>query len=367
MKKVLLTFLTVWAAIGMMATAVQAYTPEQEKTVGMERAERNLPDSAQPFAGRLSLQDADKAGEKAQMIIERTLEKAPQVVRSAVKTVISIFAVCALGGIASSVAENKNTKMILNLTGVSAVTMISFGSISSMMAMCETAVSEMSVFMKALMPAIAAAAAMGGAPASGTATCFGTLLFSEAYLFTAQKVIMPLVYAYIAITAANAPLGNMMLKKSGDFIKWVCSAVMKLGVTLFIGYLGVTNAVAGSADALAVKTVKFAVSGTLPVVGSVLADASETLLAGASMLKNSIGIFGLLAVLATVLWPIINIGIYNLIFKAGAAVSASVTQREIGDFAYELSDAYSVIFGAMGACAMLFGLALTVSIMFLRN
>ena len=55
----------------------------------------------------------------------------------------------------------------------------------------------------------------------------------------------------------------------------------------FVGYLTASGAIAGSVDAAAVKTAKLAISRAIPVVGGILADASETVLAGAGGLRGT--------------------------------------------------------------------------------
>ena len=48
-----------------------------------------------------------------------------------------------------------------------------------------------------------------------------------------------------------------------------------------MGYLTASGAIAGSADAAAVKAAKMTISRAIPVVGGILSDAAETVLAGA--------------------------------------------------------------------------------------
>ncbi len=57
----------------------------------------------------------------------------------------------------------------------------------------------------------------------------------------------------------------------------------------------------------AARVTKTAVSAALPVVGSILSDAASTLAAAAGTLKATIGIFGLLAVAAICLPPVLTL------------------------------------------------------------
>ena len=64
-------------------------------------------------------------------------------------------------------------------------------------------------------------------------------------------------------------------------------------------------------------------SGVVPVVGSMLSDASETLVVSAGVLRNSIGVFGMLAVLALCAAPFLQTGLTYLVLKLTAAVGGA--------------------------------------------
>lgn len=73
-----------------------------------------------------------------------------------------------------------------------------------------------------------------------------------------------------------------------------------------MGYLTASGAIAGSADAAAVKAAKMTISRAIPVVGGILSDAAETVLAGAGVLRGTVGVVGMLVVLAICLTPFYN-------------------------------------------------------------
>ena len=86
------------------------------------------------------------------------------------------------------------------------------------------------------------------------------------------------------------------LKKA---ITWILTS----SLLLFTVYLSVVRVISGAVDGTTVKVAKTAISGVVPVVGGIIAEASETVLLGAGMLRNTIGIFGMLAILAACAYP----------------------------------------------------------------
>ena len=121
----------------------------------------------------------------------------------------------------------------------------------------------------------------------------------------------------------------------------------------FVGYLSMSGAVAGSADAAAVKTAKLAISRTIPVVGGILADAAESVLAGAGILRGTVGVVGLLTVLAICIGPFLQLGFHYLTYKLAAALTGTVADTRLSGLLDQIGGAFGLVLGMTGACALL--------------
>ena len=137
---------------------------------------------------------------------------------------------------------------------------------------------------------------------------------------------------------------------------------MKLVLTIFIAYLTISGVIGGSADALAVKTAKFAVSGSVPVVGGIISDAAESMLAGAVLIRNTVGVVGMLCVAAICLVPFLKVGFNYLLFKAGGAVLSPVCGGPLSNLVAGLSDSMGLMLGMLGTCSAIIFFELVFSI-----
>ena len=122
-----------------------------------------------------------------------------------------------------------------------------------------------------------------------------------------ERLILPLTFAWVAASTASAALGNPGLQRAAALLKRAATATLTLLLSGFVLCLTVTGAVAGNADALTQKAAKTALSGLVPVVGGILSDAAETVAAGAGVLKSTVGVAGLLAVLCICLLPFLRL------------------------------------------------------------
>ena len=94
------------------------------------------------------------------------------------------------------------------------------------------------------------------------------------------------------------------------------------------------------------------------MVGSILSDATGTVLAGAGMLKSAVGVFGLLAVLAICLTQFVTMAVQYLLYKLAAFLAGTVTEEPLAELIDALGSAFGLMLGMTGSCA----LALLISI-----
>ena len=123
-------------------------------------------------------------------------------------------------------------------------------------------------------------------------------------------------------------------------------------VFLFTGSLSITGILSGAADAAALKATKSAITMIIPVVGSMIANASETVLHAGILVKTTIGSWGLVVVMAIFLLPFIQLTVSWLMFKITAAMG-SMLGVGFGKLLNSISRAMGIILGLVGSCALI--------------
>lgn len=176
-------------------------------------------------------------------------------------------------------------------------------------------ITEITQYGKLLLPVMATAMAAQGAPSSSAALYAGTACVNAILSSIVSAVLIPMVYIYLVLGAASNAIEENLLKKSKDLAKWSLTWMLKILLYVFTGYMGITGVITGSIDAAAVKATKIAISGVVPVVGGIISDASEAMLVSAGVLKNSAGVYGILALISILVGPFIKIGVQYLALK----------------------------------------------------
>lgn len=212
---------------------------------------------------------------------------------------------------------------------------------------------ELGEYGRLLLPVMASSLAARGGAGSATALYMGTALFDSVLSWAMTAVLIPALWAVIALSAAHAAAGEGLLGKVRDLAKGICEWSLKLGLYIFTGYMAVTGAVSGTADAAAGKAARLAISGAVPVVGGILADAADTVLLSASALGSGAGGWGILTVIALFCAPVLRIGCQYLLLKLTALLGEALGAGRSAALAGDLAGALGLLMAMVSTQAVL--------------
>ncbi|MCQ4720951.1 stage III sporulation protein AE, partial [Flavonifractor plautii] len=100
------------------------------------------------------------------------------------------------------------------------ITAVAVADANSLIGMGREALEQMETFSKKLLPTITAAAAAAGSPRGAVARQLATMLFSDILITLNNRLLLPLVYTYIAACVAYAAVGKEGLKRIAGTLKW---------------------------------------------------------------------------------------------------------------------------------------------------
>ncbi|MCI9579412.1 MAG: stage III sporulation protein AE [Oscillibacter sp.] len=287
-------------------------------------------------------------------IAERLAGEVKAVLRQRLRGAASILLVAVACGAVDGFAQGtgKGTAF-LPMAGALAVTLLTAGSLEDLIGLGAETIGELNVFSKALLPTLAAATAASGAVTTATFQQVTTVFLADLLMELIDGLLIPLVYLYIGALAAGACLPENRLGAIAEALKKIVIWMLTSSLLLFTVYLSTVRVIAGAADGASVKVAKAAISGAVPVVGGIIAEAAETVLAGAGMLKNTIGVFGMLAILAACAYPFLQLGVQYLLYKLSAFLAAAVGAPELCKLIDGLGGAFGLVLGMTGSCALL--------------
>lgn len=305
-----------------------------------------------PESGRdLMPQDGTSFGDGLWQICCRGLAKIRPDIAEGAKISLCIIAAVVMLSILS--AFPGMTEKCCDLVGAVCIAGLLLGSANSLIRLGTDTVEEISQYGKLLLPVMTTALAAQGGLTTSASLYVGTAAFDTLLSGVIASVLVPMVYIYLALAAANAAIGDDLLKKLRDFLKWLMTWVLKTVLYVFTGYMGITGVVSGTTDAAALKAAKLTISGVVPVVGGILSDASEAVLVSAGVVKNAAGIYGIFAVLALIAEPFFRIGVHYLILKFTAAVCGIFASKRITELIGDFTSVMGLLLAMTGTVCLL--------------
>ena len=286
---------------------------------------------------------------------EKSVGEVKDYLLAGIRSVAALMCGVVVLGAAEGLVPDKSGAVgrCITVSGALWITAVAAGDLDSLMGLGRETITEISQFSKLLMPVLAAATAASGGVTSASVRQVGTVFFSDVLLTVIERLLLPAVYLYVGLAAAGTVLEGDALESISRLLKKAIGWILGGLLFLFTTYLTVSGAVAGATDARAVKLAKTAISGAVPVVGGILSEAAESVLAGAGVLRAMAGVFGMLAVLACCLTPFLRLGAQYLLYQGASVVAATVGQKRLVRLIAMLGDAFGLVLAMTGASALL--------------
>lgn len=218
----------------------------------------------------------------------------------------------------------------------------------------------MFILLPVLMPLLAA---LGGV---GTVALISPALLIALNLLMALmgNVVFPLIYFNAVLRLIGQMTPRFQVSRLAALCKDAALGLMSVMVTLFIAFLSFSGLAAASSDGLAIKAVKTASGAFIPVVGRSLADALDSVLGTALLVKNSIGLVGALALLLICALPALRLLAQALIFRLAGAIVQPLGEEQLSEALSGLGNALILLFAALAISGLFafFALALVVGL-----
>lgn len=344
MKRILII---VWLICIM---TVGVFASDLGEASGVEALYSALPEEAEARMGDVSPEGGVSLGEGVENILSSVAEEAGGILKKGLSLCFEILAVVMLSALFREFS-GAGTAMVLSST--LAIGMIAVGQISGFFVRAAKTVDEMTTFSGFLFTTMATATAAAGSVGKAGALYGITLAVCGGLTKLLEALLLPAISCYIALIIADNAVGDGRLKIASDTVKQLLTNGLKTGVIGFTAYLSLSGVISGNADSAAIKAAKLTISTAVPVVGSLISDASETLLVSAGLLRSSVGIFGLLGVLAVSILPFVETGASYLLLKGTSAVTGVLGEKQLAGLIGGLADAMGLLAAVTGVCALI--------------
>lgn len=165
---------------------------------------------------------------------------------------------------------------------------------------------------------------------------------------------LPLLSAAGLLAIAGCAGGREEMLKFARLVKSFCKWSIGLIFSAFLGAVSLRGMSAAGADSIALRTAKYTLDKSIPVIGGAVSGTFDTVRGCAVLIKNAAGAATVLTTLAYVLEPVIQIAAASMILRLSAALCAPLAEGRIVKMLDELGDLCGYLLAAVLSCAMMF-------------
>ena len=231
---------------------------------------------------------------------------------------------------------------------------------TSSVMIAEQTVDVMIGFMEALLPLLLFLLTAVGAITS-VALFTPLMLFAVNVLGVLMKtVILPLFLLTAILDSLNYFSRTYRLGQLASLIRQGGMVLFGFGMMLFTGLLTIQGVSGGIADGLGLRTAKFAVGNFVPIVGKMFADSVDVIFGASLILKNAIGIFGMVTVGTVCLVPLVKLLVLAFLMKAGGALIQPMGEDRLASCLAQLGTHILLLFAVVLSVALIFFLTITI-------
>jgi len=227
------------------------------------------------------------------------------------------------------------------------------------MSMASNTIGSVISFMKALVPAYCVS--IGFCIGSGTSVLFyeAVLILITTVDIVLIKVILPLIGIYMMAVLGNHLTHEDLLSKLSELLATIIKWGLRTLLAVVVGFGTVQALITPAVDQVK-RSALMKMSSAIPGIGSILSGVTETVLGAGVLLKNAIGVAGVIAIVVICLVPILKLAIYVILYKLGAAAIQPISDSRLVACMSAASEAASMLMQTVFVAAVLFEIAITI-------
>lgn len=286
-------------------------------------------------------------------------------IKEALKVMGSILIIVLIHSVLKSISDNLNNKSVAQITYyvqyilIATVIMTNF---SSIITLTKEAVGNMISFIQLLFPLLMTLMLASGSVVSVNLVQPIILFIINLISNIFQSIIIPIILVGTALAIVSKISDRIQIDKLSKFLKSSSVWVIGILLTIFVGVLSIEGTLGSSVDGITAKTAKAAVSSFIPVVGKVLGDAVDTVIGCSAILKNAIGIVGVIVVIAICIAPILKLAIITIIYHLTAALCEPIADSKIVSLITQMADTFKILLAILCSISVMLIIGITLVI-----
>ncbi|SFC41558.1 stage III sporulation protein AE [Bacillus sp. OV322] len=223
-------------------------------------------------------------------------------------------------------------------------------------------ISAMTSFLMALIPLLLALIATSGGLVSAAFFHPVLLFLMNTSGILIQYIVLPLLFLAAILSIVSTLTEHYKVTQLAQLLRNWAIAILGAFMTVFLGVISVQGASSAVADGITIRTAKFVTGNFIPVIGRMFTDATDTVINASVLLKNTVGVSGVIILLLITAFPALKILTISFIYKLAASLLQPLGGGPVISCLDIISKSMIYIFAALALVSLMFFLSITVII-----
>jgi len=215
-------------------------------------------------------------------------------------------------------------------------------------------------FMQALIPVLLTLLVSMGAFTSAAIFHPLTFLIVSALTTGIKTIIFPLIFISAILKIVDNITGEFSISRLAALFKETSLALLGLTLMIIVGGLLLQGGAAAVTDSLSLRTAKYLTGTFIPVIGGIFSDAVDLIVSCSLIIKNALSIFGFIAILFIVIFPVIKLIVLVFIYKLAGALIQPISNDRLVNIVNEIANSLMLVFLVVLTVAFMFFIVITV-------
>ena len=278
-----------------------------------------------------------------------------------VKEILPAFAlICAVAllcGVLNTVKSGflqDSTAEIIFFVCYAAVLVILLSQLVQVFSLCYDTMLNLRRQMEIVFPVLLTLMAASGGTVSATVYQPAVAFLCGGVADVLTNVVLPFTVVIILLNMVSNLNKNVKLHGFISLFKSANKWLIGLSVTVFGIFLSVQGLTSATYDGISLRAAKYAISNSIPIVGGFISNGFDLVLAGSTLIKNSVGMIGIFLLISGILQPVISLVAFSLGLRLSAAICEPIGDERISVFLKQLSDSIGYLIACLLAIAFLY-------------
>lgn len=241
------------------------------------------------------------------------------------------------------VSTGESIKKVIYFACLSAIVIVTFAHLKTSLKLTKGCIDKTTKIISAISPILLTLMVTGGANVSASIYKPTVLFFVNFTSYAVLYLVVPIINLIFILTILNYLDPELNFKNMLSFLNSLIKTVLGILFAVFGIFISIQGIASASFDGISLRATKYAISNSIPIIGGYLSGGFDLVVAGSVLIKNAVGIGGLIIVFSILFESLIYLTVLSLVLKLTSGIIGIISDEKLSKFCMETSKSVSLL------------------------